>query len=881
MKKFKQILKAFCVASMTLVAAATLVACGGGKEVVSSSDEHVHDLQITSVMDATCSREGSRVLTCACGYTETQTIEKLSHKWGTANVLKEATCTEAGEEEYTCTACNETKKSVVEKLPHTWNDGVIIKEATCIEGEKEVTCTVCGTTEIQKIEAIGEAGHKWEVLVDVPPCEEDAYIIYQCAYCGKTYREDGEPMKGHVWVNDECTACGLKACDDLEYIDNGDGTYSLYGIGNCRHAKVYVPSMHNGKPVTSINKGFRGYDWITRLELIGSIETIGKYAVSACSKLEWVILSDSVKTIGEHAFENNASLNIMDFGETVEVIAEYAFYDCNALERIVLPDSVTSIGAYAFAEMDVLKTVEFGVNLATIGDGAFVNNDCLESVVISDSVTSIGANAFTDCAVLKSAVLGASVETIGAKAFSNNPSLDEIYIPASLKAVASGAFSNNAKLEKIAVEDLAAWCGIVFEDGSANPLANGTVDDDKTAAPKSAMLYIADVAQTGITIPAVTTIEQYTFYGYYALTNLTVSESVTMIKDGAFAACPKLASIAFNAAACEIGVDVFNHSGASVSVVFGEQVQYVPAMMFYTAEADAQANLTTVAFAENTICAFIDYSAFEGCDSLRMVTMSPSISTVGANAFKDCSGLTTLVISDNVVKKVPDETDPKKEVLKTDIVETAFVGCDSISTLTTPASALPFVNVEAVVNLTVTMGDIADEAFAYAQALKTVEIYDPVTSIGVRAFYQCSNLYSVNANNAELTVELEAFKLAEKLTVIYMPNAIIETSAFERCVSLDNVAIGTGTRTDITIDENAFYNCQSLKTLIIGKNVVSIAKQAFKETALTSVDFEIRIGWHVEGKKIPLWSTNLAEPDVAAQFLAVDYCEVAWKLVQE
>jgi hypothetical protein len=262
--------------------------------------------------------------------------------------------------------------------------------------------------------------------------------------------------------------------------------------------------------------------------------------------------------------------------------------------------------------------------------------------------------------------------------------------------------------------------------------------------------------------------------------------------------------------------------------------------------------------------------------------MSQSISSVGANAFKDCKHLPTLVISDNVSKKVPDVADPTKEVWETNMIDTAFSGCDSIVTLTAPASAISFLNNANIASVIITKGDIDESAFVNSQALNMVTIKDSVTSIGARAFYSCSNLMTVNANNAELTVGVEAFKLAQSLTTVNMPNAMIEKAAFERCVALSNVSIGTGARENIKIAEKAFFECENLTKVVIGKNVVSIGAEAFKQTALTNVDFEIRIGWKVVGvdKKLTLWSTNLAEPDVAAQFLVDDYCGCDWNLIQ-
>jgi hypothetical protein len=153
--------------------------------------------------------------------------------------VKEATCTEDGEVKQTCSVCGATESLKVNKLGHNWDAGVVIKEPTCVDGIKQHTCSTCGAVENRKIDKLpNDAGHDYRIVAEIPPCEEDAYILLQCVHCNKTKKEMGLPMQGHVWVNDECIVCGQKACDDLEYIENADGTYTLYGIGNCRHEKV-------------------------------------------------------------------------------------------------------------------------------------------------------------------------------------------------------------------------------------------------------------------------------------------------------------------------------------------------------------------------------------------------------------------------------------------------------------------------------------------------------------------------------------------------------------------------------------------------------------------------------------------------------------------
>ena len=77
------------------------------------------------------------------------------------------------------------------------------------------------------------------------------------------------------------------------------------------------------------------------------------------------------------------------------------FYGSN-IESIIIPNSVKSIGDAAFNQCERLESIVIPNSVKSIGDGAFAYCESLISIVIPDSVESIGNLAFYRCESLKS-----------------------------------------------------------------------------------------------------------------------------------------------------------------------------------------------------------------------------------------------------------------------------------------------------------------------------------------------------------------------------------------------------------------------------------------------------------------------------------------------
>ncbi|MGM9670752.1 MAG: S-layer homology domain-containing protein [Oscillospiraceae bacterium] len=101
------------------------------------------------------------------------------------------TCTEQGHTKFTCSVCGDSYVNYVDALGHDFGEWKVSKEATCTEaGEETRVCNREGCEEIEtrEVEALG---HVWNdgVVTTKPTGTADGVKTYTCTVCGETKTE--------------------------------------------------------------------------------------------------------------------------------------------------------------------------------------------------------------------------------------------------------------------------------------------------------------------------------------------------------------------------------------------------------------------------------------------------------------------------------------------------------------------------------------------------------------------------------------------------------------------------------------------------------------------------------------------------------------------
>ncbi len=169
-----------------------------GGDTVPDDPNHTHIYSASEATSATCAESGTKTLVCSCGSVRTEKIPAVGHLWGAWKILKEATTTEQGLNQRTCTRCNTAETLAMPKLTvghtHEYKTSVI-READCLNfGEKKFTCA-CGLFYTNTIPATGHS-YADKVTKDAS-CEENGIKSFTCA-CGASYTEVIAAL-GHSW----------------------------------------------------------------------------------------------------------------------------------------------------------------------------------------------------------------------------------------------------------------------------------------------------------------------------------------------------------------------------------------------------------------------------------------------------------------------------------------------------------------------------------------------------------------------------------------------------------------------------------------------------------------------------------------------------------
>ena len=235
----------------------------------------------------------------------------------------------------------------------------------------------------------------------------------------------------------EIGVCAFYGCTDLTSVNIpktvkriGDDTFY-----NCRSlTKLVLPDG------ALYNVNFSGCSSLKEITLPNSITTLDDYAFYNCTKLESVILSDSITEISTSSFRECKNLISVKLPERVSSIGNSAFYNCSSLSSVIFPESLHYIGDCAFQNCSALGAVVFPKQLSYLGNSAFYSCDALKYIDLPDSLTYMGDSAFSRCGSLTVVELSERLTAIPHSAFYSCSELESVLVSESVVLINAYAF---------------------------------------------------------------------------------------------------------------------------------------------------------------------------------------------------------------------------------------------------------------------------------------------------------------------------------------------------------------------------------------------------------------------------------------------------------
>lgn len=409
-----------------------------------------HTLKKEEGVAATCTKDGHEGNTvcevCRKTLKEGKVIPKLGHDWSNENgkctrcgeshkhsfgegtTIKELTCTQDEEIDYTCSECGYVKKEITKATGHQWGEWQTTLAQTCTtDGKEERVCSKCSEKEERTLKATGHELGEWKTTL-AQTCTTDGKEERTCSKCSEK-EERTLKATGH---KSETVGAKAPTCKENGYTGN-------------EVCKVCHETLNKGTTIPKTDSHEWG-KWTIKRESTCTEKGEQSRKCAVCGEEEIESLP-----LAKHTWDNGKVTKAPSY--TKVGVKTWTCKKCGktkttTLAKLPMPKAGTKVivGGNQYIVTKVGSEVRF--SKANAKARAITVPSTIKAKGITYKVTSIGTNAFKNCKKLTKASIGANVKVIKAKAFNNCPKLKTVTIKTILltkKTASKKCFSKVSK----------------------------------------------------------------------------------------------------------------------------------------------------------------------------------------------------------------------------------------------------------------------------------------------------------------------------------------------------------------------------------------------------------------------------------------------------
>lgn len=700
----------------------------------------------------------------------------------------------------------------------------------------------------------------------------------------------------------------------IDHRDDPNRTFFTFYRPEYKNSQIDVILIGEEGLITIVGHGIMADAFsnsaIEQIYLPENLKYIAPMAFAKCPNLKSISLPDSIGLIGDSLFYNCENLKEIKFSNDVSEIWSQGFDSLKNVEKIILPKFLKKLDDNLFNGCEKLSEVKLPDSLLTIGIKAFYSCKSLRNIELPSFVDTIKSDAFYGCNALSEILsYNAVPPTILGTAFQNVPLTIPVHVPIGCKnsyQTANGwkDFINiiadlSANTNKTINNPIAGKLSTHFSKIEKSTTINLTITGNLNASdftfirdslvslttlniagvklienkiPDNALFKESSVsspALTNVILPnSLTSIGNCAFKNCRNLKNLFLPKNLISIGDGAFEGCSSINEFKNSDATCFRIIDGVVYNSDVTSLILypagkSNNTFTIPPTVT-TLENFAfcgSKNLTSIELSR--ILTRIGNYSFTNSNKLEILSLPASIAFIGEGAFNGCSGLTQINtanqlpptilgdsafndVSKSIVVKVPygfgktyrkapgwkdfskiDDEPITKTVdnnvagklyshfsidemdLVNKLIVTGDMNNNDFSFIKNNLNQLSILDITGTNLLTISSSTFCKETRGGWKNLKSVLLPLNLTSIGFSAFGDYKGgcgITSIDIPSSVKTIENRAFYSCDSLLFIKISKSVNEIGggAFYNCYNIREIYTENPIPIDISKSQNLF-----------------------------------------------------------------------------